>query len=267
MNSYLKRQSGGVFVRNYCIALLLGLILTLSMLFSGCSSIKNVFNQTTNVSTELEEKGGVRVVLTPQNIKEDNLSKEQYEVAMEIMNYRLKSMGCDKESITIDDAGNIVVEIVYNAKVTDTNFQHTMESASKPGLFTIQEVDESKKDNDGTYLPTDKVIVNSNDVKDAKAMDEKDKGINILVELTDKASKNFEEATGRLCGKPLGIFIDNQLISAPVVKEKITGGRLTITGQENMEQALNLITIIKSGPLPFKLDSTSIQSIPANKSK
>lgn len=252
-------------MKKICIVLSLGLILTLSMIFSGCSSISNVLNQNTNVRTELEEKGGVRVVLKPKNINKEKPSKNQNEAAIAIMDHRLKSMGCDKRSITIDYTSNVVVEIVYTANMANINLQHMIENALKPGLFTIQEVDENKKDNNGTYLPTDKVIVNSIDVKDAKAMDDKDKGINIVVELTDKASKDFEEATGRVIGKPLGIFIDNELISAPVVQAKITGGKLVISGQRNKEQALNLITIIKSGPLPFKLEPTSIQSIPAKK--
>ncbi|HEX9058817.1 MAG TPA: hypothetical protein VF941_01415 [Clostridia bacterium] len=251
-------------MRKFYITLLLGLIMTVSMFFPGCSSIGNVINQN-KVRVELKVEGGVHFVLTPKNIKEEKPSKNQYEAAIAIMDYRLKNIGCDKRSIIIDDSGNIVVDIVYTKASMINDVQLEADYAVKPGLFTIQEVDESRKDDNGTYLPTDKVIVNGNDVKDAKAMDDKDKGINIMVELTDKASKDFEEATGRLIGKPLGIFIDNQMISAPVVQAKITGGKLVISEKRNKEQALNLITIIKSGALPFKLEPTIIKCIPAMK--
>jgi len=38
---------------------------------------------------------------------------------------------------------------------------------------------------------------------------------------SDEGAKKFEEATERLVGKRIAIYLDDQMISAPIVNEKI----------------------------------------------
>jgi preprotein translocase subunit SecD len=66
-------------------------------------------------------------------------------------------------------------------------------------------------------------------------------------------SKKFSEATGKLIGKEISIYMDENEISSPVVKNKITGGIASITNQKSMEEAKNLSDKINSGSLPFSM--------------
>jgi protein-export SecD/SecF family membrane protein len=86
----------------------------------------------------------------------------------------------------------------------------------------------------------------------------------IEVEFTGEGAAFFEEITGRNVGKPLAIFIDNDLISAPNVQEKITGGRAVITGQFSVKEARNLASLLNAGALPAPIALVSQQTIGAS---
>jgi preprotein translocase subunit SecD len=72
---------------------------------------------------------------------------------------------------------------------------------------------------------------------------------------TDEGEKLFAKITERNVGKPVAIFLDQFLLSAPVVQQKIEGGNAVITGNFTVDEAKKLAIAINSGalPLPIKL--------------
>jgi preprotein translocase subunit SecD len=72
----------------------------------------------------------------------------------------------------------------------------------------------------------------------------------ILFEFNDEGARMFGEITSRLVGKPLGIFLDNQLLTAPEVREPITQGKGQITGRFTLQEARNLVIQLNAGALP-----------------
>lgn len=83
----------------------------------------------------------------------------------------------------------------------------------------------------------------------------------ISLEFNDEGAKIFEELTEKNVGKPLAIYIDNQLISAPVVQEKISGGKAQITGNFTVEEAKSLVRNLNAGALPVPIKLISQQSV------
>jgi len=59
----------------------------------------------------------------------------------------------------------------------------------------------------------------------------------------------FEELTGRLVGQPLAIFVGGDLISAPRVNSKISGGDAVITGNYSIKEALKLANDLNTGAI------------------
>lgn len=76
----------------------------------------------------------------------------------------------------------------------------------------------------------------------------------IHFEMTSEGSKAFGALTREIVGKPLGIFFDNEEISAPVVQSAITGGSGTITGNFSQEEAVNLANYLNAGALPVNVE-------------
>ena len=65
-----------------------------------------------------------------------------------------------------------------------------------------------------------------------------------------KGAKIFERITGENVNKRLAIVLDKKVHSAPVIRDKISGGRAQITGQFSMNEAEDLAIVLRAGALP-----------------
>ncbi|MDP3052608.1 MAG: protein translocase subunit SecD [bacterium] len=84
------------------------------------------------------------------------------------------------------------------------------------------------------------------------------------ITFTDEGAKIFEDLTGRNIGKPLAIFLDNQPIEMPTVKEKISGGKAQISGNFTPDSARKLVERFNAGALPAPIKLLSQQTIGAS---
>lgn len=85
----------------------------------------------------------------------------------------------------------------------------------------------------------------------------------IFLQFDDEGAKLFEQVTTRNVGKQLAIFVDNELLTAPVVNERISGGRAQITGQFTITEAQKLVNRFKDGALAAPIKLVSQQTIGA----
>jgi preprotein translocase subunit SecD len=68
--------------------------------------------------------------------------------------------------------------------------------------------------------------------------------------LNDRGARLFEKITGESVGRRLAIILDNTVYSAPVIREKIGGGRASITGSFDIKEARDLAIVLRAGALP-----------------
>jgi preprotein translocase subunit SecD len=83
----------------------------------------------------------------------------------------------------------------------------------------------------------------------------------ISLEFNEEGAKLFAEITERNVGKPLAIFLDGNLISAPTVREKIPSGKAEITGKFSLEEAKELARNLNAGALPVPINLISYQIV------
>jgi len=83
----------------------------------------------------------------------------------------------------------------------------------------------------------------------------------VTLKLTSEGAQKFAEATERLIGKKIAIFMDDTLIVAPTVEDVITGGNAIITGQRSAKEAGQLADTIRAGALPFRMVAEEVRSI------
>ena len=76
----------------------------------------------------------------------------------------------------------------------------------------------------------------------------------VSLTFTEEGTKAFADATTNNVGKPIYIVYDNEVVSAPVVREAITGGQCTIDGMSDFEEAENLAATIRIGSLSLELE-------------
>lgn len=65
-----------------------------------------------------------------------------------------------------------------------------------------------------------------------------------------RGARLFERITGDNTGRRLAIVLDGNVHSAPVIQEKISGGRASITGRFTTEEANDLALVLRAGALP-----------------
>ncbi|MGB7958181.1 MAG: protein translocase subunit SecD [Minisyncoccia bacterium] len=73
----------------------------------------------------------------------------------------------------------------------------------------------------------------------------------------------FAKMTAANVGKPLAIFLDNNLIEAPTVDEAITGGSALITGNFTVDSAKTLVERFNAGALPAPINLVNQQTVSA----
>jgi preprotein translocase subunit SecD len=72
----------------------------------------------------------------------------------------------------------------------------------------------------------------------------------VTIDFDKKGALLFERVTEANVKKRLAIVLDNHVYSAPVIQEKIGGGRARITGHFTTEEAHDLAIVLRAGALP-----------------
>ena len=77
--------------------------------------------------------------------------------------------------------------------------------------------------------------------------------IKVAIEFDEVGAKIFTEYTATHIGEPLGIVLDKQLISAPIINSAISQGKAVIQGSYTADEANNLAIQLRYGSLPVPL--------------
>ena len=142
--------------------------------------------------------------------------------------------------------------------VSDANT--ILQELGKPGSlqFVTFAYDES-----GNVTGVGDVVIEGADVqtagvakRDGKAGEQDSYEVGLT--LTTEGAKKFADATTANVGKQIAIIYDDEIVSAPVVNEPITGGNCSITGNFDYDTAFNLASTIRLGAL--KLELTELRS-------
>ena len=83
----------------------------------------------------------------------------------------------------------------------------------------------------------------------------------------DEGATLFADITKRNIGKPVAIFLDQQIISQPTVQSEILNGQAVITGDFSLPEANALVKRFNEGALPVPITLVSQQSIDASLGK
>ncbi len=83
----------------------------------------------------------------------------------------------------------------------------------------------------------------------------------VSLKFSAEGSKLFDEATAANVGKQIAIVLDNLVISAPVVQQRISGGEAQITGKFSTEEANRLAIMLRAGALPVGVEILENRSV------
>jgi preprotein translocase subunit SecD len=98
------------------------------------------------------------------------------------------------------------------------------------------------------------VLVSGGDLTDAQAGFDPRSGEPVVnFRFNTAGARKFSQATSENVGQPFAIVLDNKVISAPVIREPITGGSGQISGSFTVQAANDLAILLRAGALPAPL--------------
>ena len=198
-----------------------------------------------NIKLGLDLRGGATVILEAKDDPTDPITVEKMDRAVATLRERVDSLGVAEPSIVTQGKNRIEVQL---PEIKDT--QRALEVIGQTAQLEFR--DEAGK-----------VVITGADIEKANAVAGDGLGQSYVVafELRPDGAKRFAEATRNNIGKPIGIYLDEKLISNPNVENAIEDGKAQITGQSTREEALDLATLIRAGALPVKLDVLSVTAV------
>jgi len=252
-----------IWVKFFLVVIIIGALTYLT--FAG---IPGVIPSVYNTRLGIDIRGGVYANLYPDLPEGERPTVDQLNSARSIIEKRLDNKSIYDRNVTTEpENGRIIVEIPYKPGETDLNPQKAIEEIGKTALLTFQEVDEDKFNGyreDGTknYEQTGRIVIEGKHVVEARVgQNPQTSEIVVTLKLNEEGAKRFAEATEKLVGQKIAIFMDELLITAPTVNEKIPNGEAIITGQRTAKEAGDLADTINAGSLPFRMVSKDLNSI------
>src|ERR1044071_728498 len=124
--------------------------------------------------------------------------------------------------------------------------------SAQPGSLEIRRVVEEKNSASAEELPVaharaggerslrvmKESVLDSSDVARATAQKDAVTGdYGILVKLTEKGKERFAAVTEQSIGKRLAVIVDGKIVTAPVVRTKIPGGSMVVSGNMTAKEA------------------------------
>lgn len=104
------------------------------------------------------------------------------------------------------------------------------------------------------YLIERRALVSGESLVDAQAsFNQQTNEPVVTFRFDSRGSQRFAQATQQNVGRPFAIVLDNQVISAPVIREPIVGGSGQISGNFTVETANDLAVLLRAGALPATL--------------
>jgi len=104
------------------------------------------------------------------------------------------------------------------------------------------------------YLIEKRVLVSGGELTDAQpGFDQRTNEPVVNFRFNTSGARKFAQATQENVGKPFAIVLDNEVISAPVIREPILGGSGQISGSFTVQSANDLSILLRAGALPAPL--------------
>ena len=104
------------------------------------------------------------------------------------------------------------------------------------------------------YVIKKQVLVSGGELTDAQpGFDQRTGEPIVSFRFNTSGARKFAQATTENVGQPFAIVLDREVISAPVIREPITGGSGQISGSFTVQSANDLAILLRAGALPAPL--------------
>jgi preprotein translocase subunit SecD len=190
----------------------------------------------------------------------ERIMKMAVDQALETIRNRIDQFGVSEPDIRPAEGHRIIIELpgikdpkraialigktaLLEFKLVDED--HSVEEALKgripPGDEILYETSVDQKTGQRSrvpYLLEKRTLLTGEYITDARVeIDSRYNEPYVSLSFDSRGARLFEQITGQNIKKRLAIVLDNKVYSAPVIQDKISGGRAQITGRFSMQEA------------------------------
>ena len=210
----------------------------------------------------------IRLALTDPAILER--VRQAVEQSIQIIERRINELGTVEPLIQREGSDRILVQVPglqdptrlkallgktakLDFHMVDTNV--TPEQAQAGQLPPDDEIlHGTGKEANVPYVLEKRVLVSGADLTDAQpGFDPRTNEPIVSFRFNTAGARKFADATQQNVGRPFAIVLDNQVISAPVIREPILCGSGQISGNFTVQSANDLAILLRAGALPAPL--------------
>lgn len=197
----------------------------------------------------IDIRGGVDAVYEPLDLNRKP-TVDEMNAARSVVEARLDAKNILDRDVTVDsENGRVLLRFPWKSDETDFNPEKAIKELGQTAKLTFRD-------------PDDKIILEGNQVKKSTPQaDTENNRYVVHLSFNPEGSKLFAEATKRLVGQPISIYMDEECISVANVNEPITDGNAMISGNFTPEEAKNLAEQINAGALPFSMVTKNYSTI------
>jgi protein-export membrane protein SecD len=230
--------------------------------------------ETSTPELEVSQPAPDQVALTLSAAALNERARAAVGQTIEIVRRRIDATGVLDPQITRQGASRIVVQL---PGISDPN--RIKELLGKTARMTFHLTDETANTRAPVPPPGDEFLplenqpnariavrrrieVDGADLTDARAGQNPQTG-DWVVNFTfnSQGTRRFAEISTDNVGHPFAIVLDGKVISAPVIREPITGGRGQISGHFDAQSATELALLLRAGALPAPLTVIEERSV------
>jgi preprotein translocase subunit SecD len=186
------------------------------------------------------------------------------EQALETIRNRVDEFGVSEPTIQRTSANGILVQLPgvqdperakkLIGRTAQLQFRLVASDPQAPGTETLSgtEVDAiTGRPTAKTYKVERGVIMAGDVISDARHRPGQfGESPYVAITLDSRGARIFERVTSENVGRQLAIVLDGKVQSAPVIRERIGGGRAVISGSFTLDEARDLAIVLRAGALP-----------------
>jgi preprotein translocase subunit SecD len=234
-------------------------------------------------SFSMQQIGNDKLVYTLKDSQANDIRKFAVQQAIEVVRNRIDALGTTEPVIAKQGDHRILVQI--------PGYENTARAKSLIGRTAELEfklVDE-KGDLDralaGDVPPDDEIIygdpvkrgdkiyrqpylvkkrteLSGNEVTDARvSIDSRYNEYAVTLKFNNRGAERFDKLTSQHVGERFAIILEGVVKSAPVIRERISGGTAQITGNFTPQEARDLAIVLRAGALPAPVNIVEERSI------
>ena len=188
-----------------------------------------------------------------------SLNNAALKQSIEIIRRRIDDVGTKEPTILQRGDKRILVELpgIDNPErvkeLLGKTAQLTFRLVSKDDGFGSEKLILSE--NNEELIVNKRVVISGDNLVDAQPQFDSQSNQPIVLFTLDRiGAQKFGKITTENVGRRLAIVLDNSVISAPQIREPITGGTGTISGSFSFQESTDLALLLRSGALPAPIN-------------